>query len=312
MSDVTTAVAANGAGVTLSEEQRAIRETIGRLCEDFGAEYWYERDHDGEFPEEFLRAVVEGGWLGIAMPEEYGGAGLGITEASVMMQAIAESGAAFSGASAVHLNIFGLNPVVVAGTEEQKARMLPPLIRGENRACFAVTEPNAGLDTTNITTTATRTNSGYVVNGRKIWTSTAQTADKVLLLARTSPKPANGKRAEGLTLFYTDFDRATSRRARSRRWGARRSTATRSSLTGCRCRRRTGSGRRARASTTSCTASTRNGSWSPSRRWGSRGRPSGEPASTRGSGRSSAARSARTRPSPTLSRVPGRRSRRRT
>ena len=141
------------------------------------------------------------------MPEEYGGAGLGITEASVMMQAIAESGAAFSGASAVHLNIFGLNPVVVAGTEEQKARMLPPLIRGENRACFAVTEPNAGLDTTNITTTATRTNSGYVVNGRKIWTSTAQTADKVLLLARTSPKPANGKRVEGLTLFYTDFDR---------------------------------------------------------------------------------------------------------
>ena len=207
MSDVTTAVAANGAGVTLSEEQRAIRETIGRLCEDFGAEYWYERDRDGEFPEEFLRAVVEGGWLGIAMPEEYGGAGLGITEASVMMQAIAESGAAFSGASAVHLNIFGLNPVVVAGTGEQKARMLPPLIRGENRACFAVTEPNAGLDTTNITTTATRTNSGYVVNGRKIWTSTAQTADKVLLLARTSAKPANGKRAEGLTLFYTDFDR---------------------------------------------------------------------------------------------------------
>ena len=207
MSDVATAVAANGAGVALSEEQRAIRETIGRLCEDFGAEYWYERDHDGRFPEEFLSAVVEGGWLGIAMPEEYGGAGLGITEASVMMQAIAESGAAFSGASAVHLNIFGLNPVVVAGTEEQKARMLPPLIRGENRACFAVTEPNAGLDTTNITTTASRTNSGYVVNGRKIWTSTAQTADKMLLLARTSPKPTAGKRAEGLTLFYTGFDR---------------------------------------------------------------------------------------------------------
>ena len=207
MSDVATAVAANGAGVALSEEQRAIRETIGRLCEDFGAEYWYERDHDGRFPEEFLSAVVEGGWLGIAMPEEYGGAGLGITEASVMMQAIAESGAAFSGASAVHLNIFGLNPVVVAGTEEQKARMLPPLIRGENRACFAVTEPNAGLDTTNIATTASRTNSGYVVNGRKIWTSTAQTADKMLLLARTSPKPTAGKRAEGLTLFYTGFDR---------------------------------------------------------------------------------------------------------
>ena len=207
MSDLAAAVAANGAGVALSDEQRAIRETIARLCEDFGADYWFDRDHDGEFPEAFVRAVVEGGWLGIAMPEEYGGAGLGITEASVMMQAIAESGAAFSGASAVHLNIFGLNPVVVAGTEEQKERMLPPLIRGEHRACFAVTEPNAGLDTTNITTTATRTNSGYVVNGRKIWTSTAQTADKMLLLARTAPKPANGKRAEGLTLFYTDLDR---------------------------------------------------------------------------------------------------------
>ena len=141
------------------------------------------------------------------MPEEYGGAGLGITEASVMMQAIAESGAGFSGASAVHLNIFGLNPVVVAGTEEQKARMLPPLIKGDDRACFAVTEPNAGLDTTNLETAAARTNSGYVVNGRKIWTSIAQTANKMLLLARTAPKPANGKRAEGLTLFYTDFDR---------------------------------------------------------------------------------------------------------
>ena len=207
MSDVAAKVAMSGAGVALSGEQRAIRETVARLCEDFGEDYWFKRDHDGEFPEEFVRAVVDGGWLGIAMPEEYGGAGLGITEASVMMQAIAESGAGFSGASAVHLNIFGLNPVVVAGTEEQKARMLPPLIKGDDRACFAVTEPNAGLDTTNLETAAARTNSGYVVNGRKIWTSIAQTANKMLLLARTAPKPANGKRAEGLTLFYTDFDR---------------------------------------------------------------------------------------------------------
>lgn len=207
MSDVAAAVAATGAGITLSDDQRSIRDTMARICEGFGAEYWFERDHDGEFPEEFVRSIVEGGWLGIAMPEQYGGAGLGITEASVMMQAIAESGAGFTGASAVHLNIFGLNPVVVAGTEEQKERMLPPLIRGEQRACFAVTEPNAGLDTTNIETTATRTNSGYVVNGRKIWTSTAQTATKMLLLARTSPKPTNGKRAEGLTLFFTDLNR---------------------------------------------------------------------------------------------------------
>lgn len=209
MSDVAAAVALSGAGVALSDEQRSIREAVGRLCEGFDEGYWHARDADGEFPEAFVRAVVEGGWLGIAMPEEYGGAGLGITEAAVMMQAVAESGAGFSGASAVHLNIFGLNPLVVAGAPEQKARALPPLIRGEARACFAVTEPNAGLDTAAIETTATRapTGAGYVVNGRKIWTSTAQSADKVLLLARTSPRPPDGKRAEGLTLFYTDFDR---------------------------------------------------------------------------------------------------------
>ena len=131
--------------------------------------------------------MADGNWLGIAMPEAYGGAGLGITEAAILMQAVAESGACMSGASAIHLNIFGLNPVVVFGTEEQKHRMLPPIIAGKDKACFGVTEPNAGLNTTELTTRAERHGDRYVVNGTKIWTSTAQVADKMLLLARTTP-----------------------------------------------------------------------------------------------------------------------------
>src|SRR5258708_35942507 len=130
-----------------SPEQERIREAIAKLCERFGDDYWLKKDRDGGFPGDFHQAFARDGWLGIAMPEAYGGAGLGITEAAIMMQAIAESGAGFSGASAVHLNIFGLNPVVVFGTEEQKQRMLPPLIQGKERACFAVTEPNTGLNT---------------------------------------------------------------------------------------------------------------------------------------------------------------------
>jgi acyl-CoA dehydrogenase len=152
--------------------------------------------------------MVETGWLGIAMPEEYGGAGLGIAEAAVMMQAVAESGAAMSGASAIHMNIFGLNPVVVFGTEEQKRRMLPPLLRGEHKACFAVTEPNVGLNTTQLKTRAERRGDRYVVNGQKIWTSTAQVANKVLLLTRTTPLEEVAKKTAGLTLFYTDLDRS--------------------------------------------------------------------------------------------------------
>jgi acyl-CoA dehydrogenase len=190
-----------------TDDQNAIRDAVASLCTRFDDDYWLQRDRTGEFPEDFYRAFADGGWLGIAMPEEYGGSGLGITEASIMMQAVAESGAGFSGASAIHLNIFGLNPVVVFGTDEQKSRMLPPLIRGDEKACFGVTEPDAGLDTTNLTTRAERHGDGYIINGRKMWTSTAQQADKILLLARTSPRDENKKRAEGLSLFYTDFNR---------------------------------------------------------------------------------------------------------
>ena len=190
-----------------TEDQIAIQDAIGKICDKFDDEFWLETDRTGTFPEDFVKEFVDGGWLGIAMPEAYGGSNLGITEASIMMQAIAESGAGFSGASAVHLNIFGLNPVVVFGTEEQKQRMLPPLIQGKDRACFGVTEPNAGLDTTNLQTKAEKSGNGYVVHGRKMWTSTGQTANKILLLARTAPRDESAKRAEGLSLFYTDFDR---------------------------------------------------------------------------------------------------------
>ena len=191
---------------SFTPEQEQIRDAIGKISARFPDEYWLARDRDGGFPEDFHRALAEEGWLGIAMPPEHGGAGLGITEAAVMMQAVAESGAGFSGASAVHMNIFGLHPVVVTGTEVQKRRWLPPLIAGRDRACFAVTEPDAGLNTLKLKTRAVRDGDHYVVSGQKIWISTAQVATKVLLLARTTPiEQAKGTR--GLSLFYTDLDR---------------------------------------------------------------------------------------------------------
>jgi acyl-CoA dehydrogenase len=189
-------------------EQEQLREAVRRLCERFGDDYWLQKDRDGGFPHDFHKAFAQAGWLGIAMPDVFGGAGLGITEAALMMQTIAETGAGFSGCSALHMNIFGLNPVVVFGTDEQKRRMLPPLIAGEQKACFAVTEPDAGLDTLKLKTKAERRGDHYVVSGQKIWITTAQVADKVLLLARTTPAEQVERRTEGLTLFYTDLDRA--------------------------------------------------------------------------------------------------------
>jgi acyl-CoA dehydrogenase len=189
-------------------ELREIRDAIFKVCARFGDEYWLKRDKEGGFPFEFHEALAADGWLGIAMPEKYGGAGLGITEAALMMQAIAESGAGMQGASAVHMNIFGLNPVVVFGTDEQKQRFLPPLIAGHEKSCFAVTEPNVGLDTTRLKTRAVREGNRYRVDGRKIWISTAQVADKVLLLARTTPLEEVTRPTQGLSLFYTTLDRA--------------------------------------------------------------------------------------------------------
>ena len=193
---------------TLTPEQREIRAAVARLCERFGDDYWLKKDDEGEFPHEFHRTMAETGWLGIAMPEAYGGSGLGIVEAAILMQAVAESGAGFSGASAIHMNIFGLHPVVVFGTDDQKRRFLPPLIAGNEKTCFAVTEPDAGLDTTRLKTRAVREGDHYVLTGRKIWTSTAQVAEKMLILARTTPIEEVAKPSLGMTLFYTDLDRS--------------------------------------------------------------------------------------------------------
>ena len=191
----------------LTEDQEQICDTILRACAPFDADYWLRKDREGGFPEDFHRALADAGWLGIAMPQEYGGAGLGITEAALMMQTISATGAGLSGASAVHMNIFGLHPVVVFGTDEQKQRWLPPLIEGGDKACFAVTEPNTGLNTLKLKTRATRQGDHYVVSGQKVWISTAQVANKVLLLARTTPiEEARG--THGLSLFYTDLDRS--------------------------------------------------------------------------------------------------------
>jgi acyl-CoA dehydrogenase len=188
--------------LSLTLAQQEIREAILKICSRFGDDYWLERDREGGFPHDFHQALAEAGWLGIAMPEAYG-----ITEAAIMMQAIAESGAGMSGASAVHMNIFGLHPVVMFGTDDQKQRFLPPLIAGKEKACFAVTEPNTGLDTTRLKTRAVRHGNGYAVHGQKVWISTAQVAERVLLLARTTPQEEVKKRTEGLSLFYTAFDR---------------------------------------------------------------------------------------------------------
>ena len=191
----------------LTTEQEQIRDAIVRVCEPFGADYWLRRDREGGFPDDFHAALAKAGWLGIAMPEAYGGAGLGISEAALMMHTIAATGAGLSGASAVHMNIFGLHPVVVFGTDEQKRRWLPPLIHGRDKACFAVTEPNTGLNTLKLKTRAVREGNQYVVHGQKVWISTAQVANKMLLLARTTPlEEASGSR--GLSLFYTDLDRS--------------------------------------------------------------------------------------------------------
>ena len=192
----------------LSDQQQAIRDSVARVCADFDAEYWRRTDDTGDFPEAFVAAMAAGGWLGTAMPTELGGAGLGLTEAAIMMQAVAESGAGFSGASAMHLNIFGPMPIAKFGSDALKASAIPRLISGEDKICIGITEPDSGLDTTSLTTRAVRTNDGYLISGRKVWTTMAQRANKMLIIARTTPKDQVRKATEGLSLFYTDFDRS--------------------------------------------------------------------------------------------------------
>lgn len=191
----------------LSDDQQEIRDAVLRQCSQFSDDYWLERDDSGVFPFEFHKAMAEAGWLGIAMPENVGGAGLGITEAAIMMQAVAESGGGMTAASSIHGPVFSLEPIEKFGTEEQKQRMIPPILSGEQKMCFAVTEPNVGLDTTKLKTRAVRETGGYRVNGEKIWITNAHVADKMMLLARTTPLEDVERKTQGLSLFFTDLDK---------------------------------------------------------------------------------------------------------
>ncbi len=188
-------------------ERNQIRDAVLKLCSRFDEHYWLDRDRSGEFPEEFCRALADEGWIGIAMPEQYGGSGLGIAEAAIVVQAISESGAANSGVSAVALGLFGVNPLLEYGTEEQKLAWLPRIIKREDVACFGVTEPNTGLDTTRLKTRAVRDGDRYLIHGQKIWISTAQVSNKIMLIARTKPEEETEKPIDGLSLFYTDLDK---------------------------------------------------------------------------------------------------------
>ncbi|KAL0946356.1 hypothetical protein HGRIS_012589 [Hohenbuehelia grisea] len=189
----------------LTESQVQVRKAISAICRKFPDEYWAQKDIEGTYPNDLHRELANGGWIGICMPEAYGGSNLGISEAAVMLQTIAESGAGIAGAQTIHANVYAMQPVWTFATEEQRFRWLPPIIAGKQRACFAVTEPNTGLDTLRLQTNAVRQGDKYVVNGGKIWISSAQVAQKMVLLARTTPLSALEKPSEGLSLFFADI-----------------------------------------------------------------------------------------------------------
>jgi acyl-CoA dehydrogenase len=191
-----------------SDDHRTIRDGVRAVVRRFSDDYWLARDDDGEFPHAFHRAMADAGWLGITMPADHGGAGLGVTEAAIMMHEVASHGGGMAAASAVHINLFGPHPIVVHGTPAQKERWLPRLVTGEDKCCFGFTEPDAGLDTTAIKTFAERVPGGYMVHGQKVWTSTAQVANKIMLLTRTTRLESCRRRTDGITIFYTDLDRA--------------------------------------------------------------------------------------------------------
>jgi acyl-CoA dehydrogenase len=192
---------------TLSEDQQTIRKAVAELAARFDDQYWLEKDQAHQFPTEFYDAFAEGGWLGITTPEEYGGSGFGITEASLLLEEVAASGAGMNGASSIHMSIFGMHPVIVHGSDEMKRENLPRIANGDLHVCFGVTEPGAGLDTTRITTFAKRDGSDYVVNGKKVWISKAVESEKILLLTRSAKYEDSPRKTDGLTLFFTDLDR---------------------------------------------------------------------------------------------------------
>jgi acyl-CoA dehydrogenase len=189
-------------------EQEEIRRAVRELAAKFDDNYWMNRDEREEFPWEFYRAFADAGWLGIAVPSELGGSGLGIFEAGLLLQEIAASGAAMNGCSALHLSIFGMNPVIVHGSEQLKREVMPRLLDGTLHVSFAITEPDAGTDTTNTKTFARREGDSYVIRGRKVWISKALEAEKMLLLTRTTPRDESERRTDGMTLFLADVDRA--------------------------------------------------------------------------------------------------------
>ncbi len=190
-------------------DHEAIREGVRRICADFPDTYWADKDENHEFPWEFYKAMAEGGWVGICIPEEYGGGGQGITEATIVLEEVAKSGAGMNGCSAIHLSIFGMNPVVRYGSEEQKRKYLPAVAEGTLHVAFGVTEPDAGTDTTSITTRARLAEDGshYIVRGRKVWTTKAPYCDRVLLLTRTTPREDVKRRTEGMTLFLAELQK---------------------------------------------------------------------------------------------------------
>ncbi len=189
-----------------TEEQEEIRKQVRTLCSHFPDEYWRERDESGEFPWDFYKAIADGGWLGITVPREYGGSGLGVTEAALLMQTVAECGGGTQAASSIHLGIFGLEPLIRYGTEAAKAKYLEKVLNGEIHVSFAVTEPDAGTNTTHISTFATRKGDGYVINGRKVFITKARESKKMLLLTRTTPIEQVDKKTMGMSLFFADID----------------------------------------------------------------------------------------------------------
>lgn len=193
---------------SINPDHQAIRDGVGAVVRSFGDDYWLARDEDGVFPREFHKAMADGGWLGLTMPEEYGGSGLGVSEAMIMMHEVASHGGGMAATSSVHINLFGPHPIVVYGTNEQKSRWVPRLIAGEDQCCFGFTEPDAGLNTTAIKTFATKVDGGYIVRGQKVWTSTAQVANKIMLLTRTTKLEDCARPTDGITIFYTDLDRS--------------------------------------------------------------------------------------------------------
>ncbi len=187
------------------QDLEAIREGVRRVCSNFDDDYWAAKDAAHEFPWEFYNALAEGGWVGIAIPEEFGGGGQGIAAASVMLEEIAASGAAMNGCSAVHLSIFGMEPVR-KHAPELAAEILPRIASGDLHVAFGVTEPDAGTDTTSIRTRAVRDGDEYVITGAKVWTTKASLSQMCLLLVRTTPKEEAESRTDGISLFLVDLD----------------------------------------------------------------------------------------------------------